>query len=190
MLKTTRQKRQNLTLRCPSISVGNQSVNEVSNHKVLGVTIDSNLSWSSNVAALCKSTSIFFFFFFFFFVFFICFTSYLKSNTYMPENYSCPYSIHMWDSASQKILSKSLRALKAILLKTNRKKHTTLTCSDYNLLSILTPIERLKYNNGILMNKIMSGKVPPSLTAKFSSTNHILKSSIHQFLGLTFSHLA
>ena len=186
MLKTTRQKRQNLTLRCPSISVGNQSVDELNNHKVLGVTIDSSLSWSSHMAALCKSTSIFFFFLNFYFLFF---TSYLKSNTFMPENYSCPYSIHMWDSASQNTL-KPLRALKAILKKKKQKKKTTLTISDYNFLSILSPIERLKYNNGILMNKIMSGKAPPSLTAKFSSTNHILKGSIHQFLGLTFSHLA
>ena len=50
---TTRQKRQNLTLKCPPISIGNQTVNEDDNHKVLGVTIDSNISWSSYVTALC-----------------------------------------------------------------------------------------------------------------------------------------
>ena len=57
MLITTRQKRQNLALKCPPISIGNQTVNEVDNHKVLGVTIDCNLSWSSHVTALCKSIS-------------------------------------------------------------------------------------------------------------------------------------
>ena len=50
---TTRQKRQNLTLKCPPVSIGNQTVNEDDNHKVLGVTIDSNISWSSYVTALC-----------------------------------------------------------------------------------------------------------------------------------------
>ena len=50
---TTRQKRQNFTLKCPPVSIGNQTVNEDDNHKVLGVTIDSNISWSSYVTALC-----------------------------------------------------------------------------------------------------------------------------------------
>ena len=57
MLISTRQKRQNLPLKCPPISIGNQTVNEVDNHKVLGVTIDCNLSWSNHVTALCKSIS-------------------------------------------------------------------------------------------------------------------------------------
>ena len=57
MLITTRQKRQRLPLKCPPISIGNQTVNEVDNHKILGVTIDYNLSWSSHVTALCKSIS-------------------------------------------------------------------------------------------------------------------------------------
>jgi len=57
MLITTRQKRQNLPLKCPPISIGNQTVTEVDNHKGLGVTIDCNLSWSSHVIALCKSIS-------------------------------------------------------------------------------------------------------------------------------------
>ena len=57
MLITTRQKRQNLPLKCPPISLENQTVNEVDNHKVLGLTIDCSLSWSSHVTALCKSIS-------------------------------------------------------------------------------------------------------------------------------------
>ena len=57
MLITTRQKRPNLPLKCPPISIGNQTVNEVDNHKVLGVTIDCNLPWSSHMTALCKSIS-------------------------------------------------------------------------------------------------------------------------------------
>ena len=57
MLITTRQKRQKLPSKCPPISIGNQTVNEVDNHKVLGVTTDCSLSWSSHVTALCKSIS-------------------------------------------------------------------------------------------------------------------------------------
>ena len=74
---TTRQKRQNLPLKCPPISIGNQTVNEVDDHKVLGVTIDWNLSWSSHVTALCKCIS-------------KKIINYLKLSTFwifMPENY-------------------------------------------------------------------------------------------------------
>ena len=57
MLVATRQKRPNLTLKCPPVSIESQTFTEVDNHKVLGVTTDSNLSWSSHMTALCQSTS-------------------------------------------------------------------------------------------------------------------------------------
>ena len=47
MLITTRQKRQNLTLKCPSISFGDQTVNEVDNNDSSGVTTGCSLSWKS-----------------------------------------------------------------------------------------------------------------------------------------------
>ena len=40
MILTTRQKRQLLHSPSANLSVGNQQINEVSDHKVLGVTID------------------------------------------------------------------------------------------------------------------------------------------------------
>ena len=165
MLITTRQKRQNLRLKCPPISIGNQTVSEVDNDRVLGVTIDCNLSWSSHVTAFCKSISKKMY--------------YLKLSTFwisMPENFfffSCSYSIHYWlridamgfSSANtlKPLVSLHKRALMAILLKT-----TTLAISDYNFLSILPLKERLNYNKIVLIHKIMSGTVPPSVTAKFS----------------------
>ena len=76
------------------------------------------------------------------------------------------YGSTLWDSASantlKPLVSLHKRALKAILL------NTTLAISDYNFLSILPLKERLNYNKGVLIHKIMSGKVPPSLTAKLS----------------------
>ena len=55
----------------------------------------------------------------------------------------------------------------AVLLK-NKKIKTALAISDYNFLSVLPLKERLDYNKRVLIHKIMSEKVPPSLTAKFS----------------------
>ena len=60
------------------------------------------------------------------------------------------------------LVSLHKRALKAIL-----PKNTTITISDNNFLSILPLKERLNYNKEVLIHKIMSGKVPPSLTANF-----------------------
>ena len=57
MLLTTRQKRQNLTSGFPKLLIRNQDVTEVDSHKVLGITIDNNLSWSKQVDTLCKNTS-------------------------------------------------------------------------------------------------------------------------------------
>ena len=45
---------QNVTSKCPPISIGNQTVSGVDNHKVLGATIDYNHFWSSLLTALCK----------------------------------------------------------------------------------------------------------------------------------------
>ena len=77
------------------------------------------------------------------------------------------YESTLCDSASANTLKPLVtlhkRAVKATLLKNIYIK--TLEISDYNFLSILPLKERLK---GVFIHKIMSGKVPPSLTAKFS----------------------
>ena len=77
------------------------------------------------------------------------------------------YGSTLWDLANantlKSLVSLHKRALKAILL-----KNTTLVSSDYNFLSILPLKERLNYNKGVLIHKIMSRKVPPSLRAKLS----------------------
>ena len=48
---TTRQKRQNISSRMP-LYIGNEKIVEVATHKVLGVTIDNNLSWTTHVNEL------------------------------------------------------------------------------------------------------------------------------------------
>ena len=78
------------------------------------------------------------------------------------------YGSTLWDSARANTL-KPLVSLHKTALKANLlKKHTTLAISDYNFSVILPLKERLNYNKGVLIHKIMSGKVPPSLRAKFS----------------------
>ena len=57
MILTTRQKRLLLHLPSARLSVGNQQITEVSDHKVLGVTIDNNLTWGPHIRDLCKTTA-------------------------------------------------------------------------------------------------------------------------------------
>ena len=56
MIITTRQKRQNLT-KATSLNIGGKQIEEVDVHKVLGLTLDNNLSWSSHIRNLCKIVS-------------------------------------------------------------------------------------------------------------------------------------
>ena len=53
---TTRQKRQLPHSPSAHLSVGNEQVTEVSDHKVLGVTMDNNLTWGPHIRGLCKTT--------------------------------------------------------------------------------------------------------------------------------------
>ena len=57
MMITSRQKRQCLNVSMPDIYINNSVVEEVNEHKVLGVIIDNNLSWSSHILSLSKKLS-------------------------------------------------------------------------------------------------------------------------------------
>ena len=57
MILTTCQKRQLLHSPSAHFSVGNQQITEFSDHKVLGVTIDSNLTWGPHIHDLWKTTA-------------------------------------------------------------------------------------------------------------------------------------
>ena len=159
MLVTTKQKRQNLLPNLPPLTIKSDIIQEVQNHKVLGITIDNNLSWTPHMNAVCKkiSTKIFQLSRLKHFVNFRV-TSHIQSLI--------GYGSTLWDSASHNTLkplhSLHRRALKLILL-----KQSSLDKDDYNKLNVLPLHTSLKYNKGILMKKIMVGNAPPSLSRLF-----------------------
>ena len=57
MCVTTRQKRQNQSCTLSPVFVSGERIEEVNFHKVLGVTIDHNLSWQEHIANLSKIVS-------------------------------------------------------------------------------------------------------------------------------------
>ena len=164
MLVTTRQKRQNLTHVLPPIYFKNEIIEQVSHHKVLGITIDCNLNWHQHISTLCKRTSQKVFQ-----------LSKIKHFLDQPSRKlfflahiqsSIDYASTIWDSASANALkplqSLHKRALKLVLL-----TKLSLSSSHYTQLNILPLNLRLEYNKGIMMHKIMTGHAPEILSSKF-----------------------
>jgi hypothetical protein len=161
---TTRQKRQTLTSCMPPICLENQTIEEVASHKVLGVTIDNNLSWTNHVNGLSKRISQK-----------LYQLSKIKHflNAHARKQFfhahiqsPIDYSSTLWDSASANTLKPLLgiykRALKLTLLKS-----TTLTTHDYKSLDVLPLKSKLEYNTGIIMHRIVTGIAPSTLIANF-----------------------
>ena len=165
MLITTRQKRQNQSHAVPTLYMKTETIEQVSHHKILGVTIDHNLDWHNHISTLCKRISQK-----------VYQLSKIKHFLDLPSRKiffqahiqsSVDYASTLWDSASanafKHLHSLYRRALKLVLL-----KKTTLLDSNYKELNILPLNLRLKYNKGIIMHKIMTGNAPPTLYNKFS----------------------
>lgn len=170
MLITTRQKRQLLPSTLPPLCVNNQLVEEVESHKVLGVTIDNNLSWSHHINALCKTTSKKVFQLTKIKHFLNLYTRKLFFQAHIQS--SMDYASTLWDSSSantlKPLVSLHKRAVKAVLLKS-----TTLTKTDYKQLEFLPLKQRFTYNKGVIMHRLASGSGPPALTSKFEiSSRH------------------
>ena len=168
MIITTRQKRQNFPLKIPSIHLNNQNIEEVNYHKVLGVTIDNNLSWSNHISNLCKIASSKLYQF-------SKIKHFLDLNSrklFFQSNIQSlfDYASSLWDNASKNILkplhSIHRRAIKHILLKSS-----TLSKEDYIKIDILPFYDRLHYNKCVLMYKIMMGLSPNYLYNIFSINN-------------------
>ena len=128
---TTRQKRQILNSPPTQILIGKQQLHEVSEHKLLGVTIDNYLTWGPQIRDLCKSTAKRVYqsakiknFLTFHARRIIFFQVHIQSFI--------DYASTLWDSASESLLkplkSPHRRAIKIILL-----QHTNLTNQDYKL---------------------------------------------------------
>ena len=164
MLITSRQKRQNLSHKLPSICIKNEPIEQITHHKVLGITIDENLNWHHHISYLCKCTSQK--------VYQLSKIKHFLDPTSRKLFFqahiqsSIDYASTLWDSASanakKPLLSLYKRALKLVLL-----KKSSLSESDYKQLNILPLHHRLQYNKGLLMFKIITGNTPPTLTTKF-----------------------
>ena len=168
MTITTRQKRQNISSRMP-LYIGNEKIVEVATHKVLGVTIDNNLSWTNHINELTKLVSQKLYKLAKIKHFLNAHARKLFFHAHIQP--IIDYASTLWDSASantlKPLLSIHKRALKLTLLKS-----TSLTAHDYKLLDVLPLKLKLEFNKGIIMHKIVFGYVPSNLKSNFVSNQN------------------
>ena len=164
MLVTTRQKRQNLTVSLPAIHMYNQVIEETTTHKVLGVIIDNNLSWSPHITYLCKviPSKVFQLSKVKHFLNFHARKLFFHAHIQACLDYGSTLWDSTWVSTLKPLVSLHRRALKLILLKSS-----PLTDADYKTLCILPLKLRFELNKGTFMFKIMFGSAPAYLKQLF-----------------------
>ena len=161
MVITTRQKHQREPLLL-SLSLGTQDIDQVSEHKVLGLTLDSELNWHSHLNSLAKR---------------------LSRNVYLLSrlkrfatkdalklffeahiNSFVNYVSTVWDSCSgeymKRINSIHRRAIKLIL--PDQKLNTD---EKFKALNILSLEKQLFYNKAVITHKIYHDKAPSYLSS-------------------------
>ena len=175
MLITTRQKRQNIKYKLKDLSIDGTLLEEVDSHKILGLTIDKNLSWSNHASSLSKKLSRKVFQLNRIKHFLDQHTRRLFFHAYILPDID--YASTCWDLASQNCLKPLFRmykrSIKLILLKSS-----SLLPVDYKELNILPFDIRCRFNKGVLMYKIMNSLSPPYLSEKFKIQQNRNKCSI------------
>ena len=166
MYVTTRQKRQKLQSGFPPLYVKNEIVEEVSSHKVLGITIDKDLSWIDHLNDLRKRLSKRIF-------------QLAKIKNFLDLHSRklffhghilslINYASTVWDNSSQsnlkQISSLHKKAIKLILLQAN-----SLCEQDYKTLNILPLKDRLHFNKCLCMFNVVNGLAPQKIIRTFKS---------------------
>ena len=176
MLITTRQKRQNINYNLQELFLSGKTLEEVDAHKLLGLTIDKNLSWSSHVSYLTKKLSRKVFQLNRIKHFLDQHTRKLFFHAYIQPDID--YASTCWDLASQNCL-KPLQRLYKRSLKVILLQSSSLLSVDYKNLNILPFDLKCRFNKGILMYKIMNHLSPTYLSEKFHILTARRKCSIY-----------
>ena len=164
MLVTTRQKRQNITCKSNGLKIHGKILEEVNSHRLLGINIDNNLSWSNHVSMLSKKISKKIFQLNRIKHFLDQHTRKLFFHAYILPDID--YASTCWDLASKKCL-KPLQSLYRRSLKLVLLRSSSLEISHYKKLNILPFDMRCQYNKGVFMYKIMNNLAPAYLCERF-----------------------
>ena len=165
MYLSTRQKRQKLSASLQPLFIGKQTIEEVHSHKILGVIIDRDLSWSNHISFLGKRVAVK--------------ISQLAKVKHFLDLHSrsvffyahiltiIDYASTLWDSVGESnlryIFCLHKRALRLVLLKSN-----SLAITDYSRLKTLNLKNRLKCNKLICMHSVVYCSVPSNIISRFT----------------------
>ena len=175
MYVSARQKRQKMKGYFKPLFIANNKIEEVYSHKILGVIIDRDLSWTDHIAYLIKrlSTKIF---------------QLAKIKKFLDVHsrkmffnaHILPiidYASTLWDTCSQtnlKLIHRMYkRAIKLVLLKSS-----SLDSTDYKQTRLLTFHHKLYLNKAMCMHNVINGNSTPKITDMFKQNqfrhNHTL----------------
>ena len=160
MIVTTRQKHQRAPLQL-SLSLGNKKIQQVVEHKVLGVTLDANLNWHAHIDLLVKR---------------------LSKNTYLLYrlkryaskealklyfdahiNSFVNYASTLWDNSSGEYM-KRINSVHRRAVKTLLPSKSITTDEKFKKLNILPLDKQLLYNKAVITHKIYYKNAPPYLS--------------------------
>ena len=164
-----RQKRQKMISEFKPLFIDKKEIEKVDSHKILGVIIDKDLTWTDHIMSLGKRLSNK-----------LLQLSKIKNilDSHSRKLFFCghvlpviDYASTLWDNCSDTNLKFIHRlyktALKLVLLKSN-----SLTVDDYKKLNILTFRNRLFFNKGVCMQGVINGNAPPKITNTFRTNNY------------------
>ena len=164
MYPTTRQKRQKMITQFSNLMIDNQQVEEVISHKVLGVTIDNDLTWTQHITLLGRQLSQK--------IYQLAkiknFLDLSSRKLFFHGHFLSllNYASTIWDNASDtnlKLLNRlHKRAVKLVLLKTSSPSK-----DDYIKVDILPFKCRMKFNKLMLMYNVAHGNVPQRIQRNF-----------------------
>ena len=174
MVVTTRQKHQ-LKKLLLNLVLNNHTIEQVTEHRHLGVIIDDRLSWEKHINTLSKS---------------VAKNVYLLSRLSHVTSYEAcffffhahvmslvNYSSNLWDNCDDvhliKLHSIHKRALKLI------SKISSNSSDQYNFRQPLSLTNHLKFNKCVLVHKLVHGKCPSYLEQMVESTQRCDVSSRH-----------
>ena len=164
MLIATRQKHQISPL-CLNVSLGSTSIEQVSQHRLLGIIIDDQLKWQAHTENLCKKLSKNLFLLSKLKHFVDLDTRKLFFNAHIKPHVD--YASTVWDQCSQnhfqKVDSLYRRSCKLIL-----PDPTLTTDQKLEKLGILPLQKHMSFNKGVFMHKILHNKAPSYLCSLFS----------------------
>ena len=156
MLITTRQKHQRKPLKL-NITLESISIEQVSEHRLLGVIIDDELTWKSHIHCIAKKISRN--------LFLLHKLRPLVTADGLKSFFSAHcmshlnYASNIWFRASE-VHIKKLESLHKRGLKIMCVQNNLTNLEKYSVLDMLPLSKQFEYNMGILMFKILNGNVP------------------------------